>query len=50
MVRNGKIKELTEFLSDIIESKIIRLDTNNIDELNVLNIAKDTIKWIKKDI
>ena len=40
MLRNGKIDELFEFLSDINESKIIRIETNTKDELNVLNSMK----------
>lgn len=41
MIRNNKINELQEFLSDIIPSKIIRLDTNTADELNSLKLMKE---------
>lgn len=38
MVRYNKSRELMEFLSDINASKIIRLETNTADELQVLEI------------
>ena len=40
MIRNDRIDKLIEFLSDIISSKIIRLDTNTNDELNVIRAMK----------
>ena len=40
MIRNGKIDNLIEFLSDIILSKIIRLDTNTNDELDIVRAMK----------
>ena len=40
MIRNKKIRELSEFLSDIISSKIVRLETNTADELQILRIMK----------
>ena len=41
MIKNNKSSELTSFLSDIIASKIIRLDTNTNDELNTLKMMKE---------
>ena len=40
MLRNTKINKLMEFLSDLNESKIIRIETNTEDELNALNSMK----------
>ncbi len=40
MVRNNKIKELSEFISYVNSSKIVRLETNTADELQVLDIMK----------
>lgn len=40
MIRNDKTNELAEFLSDIASSKIIRIDTNTSDELNILKSMK----------
>mgnify|MGYP001598140140 FL=1 len=45
MTKNNKFNELIEFLSDIIAGKIIRIDTNTNDELNVLK----TMKKLKLD-
>ena len=40
MLRNNKINELIAFLSDINESRIIRIETNTEDELNTLRTMK----------
>ena len=40
MVKNNKINDLIEFLSDIIATKIVRIDTNIAEELNILKIMK----------
>jgi len=40
MIRNNKMNELIEFLSDVIASRIIRIDTNTNEELNILKIMK----------
>lgn len=40
MIRNYKSDQLAEFLRDVIVSKIIRIDTNTNDELNILKIMK----------
>ena len=40
MLRNNKINKLMEFLLDLNESKIIRIETNSEDELNVLSSMK----------
>ncbi len=40
MIKNNRFNELTSFLSDIITSKIIRIDTSASDELNALKIMK----------
>lgn len=40
MIRNERIDELTEFLSDVLASRIIRIDTNTNEELNILKIMK----------
>ena len=41
MLRNNKINELMEFLSDINQSKIIRIESDTEDELNALNSMKN---------
>lgn len=38
MLRNNKVNELKQFLSDINESRILRIETNSEDELNALSI------------
>ena len=40
MLRNNKLNELREFLSDVNASKIIRLESGFEDELNALNSMK----------
>lgn len=40
MIRSHKSDQLAEFLHDVIISKIIRIDTNMNDELNILKIMK----------
>jgi len=41
MIRNNKINELLDFLSDIAISKIIRIDTNTNEEFNILKTMKE---------
>ena len=41
MLRNNKVNELKQFLSDINESRILRIETNSEDELNALSILTD---------
>lgn len=41
MIREGKIELLSYFLRFILASKIIRLDTNTNEELQILNLAKE---------
>ncbi len=40
MLRNNKVNELMEFLFDINQSKIIRIELHTQDELNALNSMK----------
>ncbi len=41
MIHEGKIELLSDFLRFILASKIIRLDTNTNEELQILNFAKE---------
>jgi len=41
MTRNKKLNELTEFLMDIIKSKIDRLETSITEDLSVLKVMKE---------
>ncbi len=41
MIRERKIELLSDFLRFILASKIIRLDTNTNEELQILNLAKE---------
>ena len=41
MIRNNKVNELMGFLSDVIVSKIIRIDTNSDDEINSVKAMKE---------
>src|SRR3989338_11585854 len=41
MTRNKKLNELTEFLMDIIKSKIVRLETSITEDLSVLKVMKE---------
>ena len=41
MIRENKADLLADFLRFIIASKIIRLDTNTNDELQILNLSKE---------
>ena len=41
LIRNNKLKELSEFLSDLISGEITRFDTNTEDELKVLKLVEE---------
>ena len=41
MIHEGKIELLSDFLRFILANKIIRLDTNTNEELQILNFAKE---------
>mgnify|MGYP001570881982 FL=1 len=41
MIRENKIELLSDFLKFILTSKLIRLDTNTSEELQILNLAKE---------